>query len=180
MNVIVIRRRFVAAVALLALAGCATVDRAPSPQAELAAASLGAKATSVAWPHDDWWHRYDDTQLDALIGEGLAGSPSLAAAQARIARAQAAAGVARAALLPQVNGNATANYQRYSENYIFPPPLGGTWQTDARATLDFTYEIDFWGKNGAALRAALSQAQSASAEDQAVRAMLDASVTRTA
>src|SRR6185369_14717008 len=85
-NVLVIRRRFAAAVALAALAGCATVDQAPSPQAEVSAASLGAKATDVAWPRDDWWHRYNDPQLDALIAEGLAGSPSLAAAQARIAR----------------------------------------------------------------------------------------------
>jgi len=177
-NVIVIRRRFVTAIALAALAGCATVDKAPSPQAEVSAASLGARATDVAWPRDDWWHRYNDPQLDALIADGLAGNPSLAAAQARIARAQAAAGVARAALLPQVNGNASANRQRYSENYIYPPPLGGTWQTDARATLDFTYEIDFWGKNGAALRAALSQTEAAAAEDQAVRLTLTSSIAR--
>ena len=76
------------------------------PTQPVDAAALGAKPAAVDWPREDWWHRYDDAQLDALIAEGLAGSPSLAAARARIARADAAAGVARAALLPQVNGNA--------------------------------------------------------------------------
>jgi NodT family efflux transporter outer membrane factor (OMF) lipoprotein len=173
-----IRRRFVAAAAALALAACATVDKEVKPQTEVDAASLGARTVDVAWPSEDWWRRYQDPQLDALIGEGLAGSPSLAAARARIVRAEATAGIARSALLPQVGGNGTANYQRYSENYIFPPPIGGSWQTDARATIDLTYEIDFWGQNGAALRAALSQAQASAAEEQAVRLTLASGIAR--
>lgn len=160
------------------LSSCATVDKAPAPEPVLDAARLGATRTQVDWPRDDWWTRYHDPQLDALVEEGLAGSPTIAAAKARIARANAAAGVARAALLPQVGANGTATYQRYSENYIFPPPLGGNWETDSRLALDFNLEIDFWDKNGAALRAALSQAQASAAEAQAVRLTLAASIAR--
>ena len=159
-------------------AGCATFDKAPPPQAEIGLAKLGATTTAVAWPRDDWWHRYGDAQLDALIAEGLAGSPTLAAARSRIVRADAAAGVARSALLPQVNGNGTATYQRFSENYIYPPPLAGNWRTDARATLDFSYEFDFWDKNGSALRAALSRTQAAAADAQSAQLTLTAGIAR--
>jgi NodT family efflux transporter outer membrane factor (OMF) lipoprotein len=175
---IVSPRFFVAATTLALLSACATVDKAPSPEAVIDAAKLGATDTRVEWPQEDWWMRYRDPQLAALVSEGLAGSPSIAAAKARLARANAAAGTARAALLPQVGANGTATYQRYSENYIFPPPLGGTWQTDARLALDFNFEIDFWDKNGAALRAALSQAQASEAEAQAVRLTLASSIAR--
>ena len=148
-----------AALAALLAVGCATFDKPLPAEPTIGVAALGATDTAVVWPRDDWWQRYGDSQLDQLITEGLAGSPTLAAARARIARAEAAAGVARAALLPQVSGNGGATYQKYSKNDIYPPPLGGSWQTDARATLDFSFEFDFWNKNGAALSAALSQAQ---------------------
>lgn len=166
---------FAMAIAAL-VAGCASFDTLPPPQPKLDAATLGARDTPVRWPDDDWWKRYHDDQLDALIGEGLAGSPTLAAARARIARADAAAGVARSKLLPQISGNGAVNEQKYSENYIFPPPLAGAWKADARATIDLSFEIDFWDKNGAALRAALSQAQAATAEAQSARLVLSAGI----
>jgi len=173
-----ILRWTVAIGAAVLLASCAIFDKALPVEREVSISSLGAAATNVAWPRDDWWQRYSDAQLDQLITEGLAGSPTLAAARARIARADAAAGVARAALLPQISGNAAATYQKYSENYIFPPPLAGTWQTDTRATLDFSFEFDFWNKNGAALNAALSQAQASAADAEAARLTLTTSIAR--
>src|SRR5438309_10164428 len=88
------------AIASLLLAGCASMHDAPPPEQPLNLSTLGAKAVAVEWPREDWWRRYGDTQLDALMAEGLAGSPTLSAATARIARADAAAGIARAALFP--------------------------------------------------------------------------------
>src|SRR5258705_5471655 len=160
------------------LAACASMDRNPAAPRQISAASLGAAQARVEWPTDDWWHRYGDAQLDQLVADGLATNPSLDAARARVDRARAAAGVARAALLPQVSGNGEITYQKYSENYIFPPPLAGNWQTDNRLTLDFVYEIDFWHKNGAALQAALSQAQAAAADAGATRALLTTNIAR--
>jgi len=170
----------VAAVAAAALlASCAPMRPAPPGERMVDASALSASVVAVDWPREDWWRRYDDAQLDALVAEGLAGSPALAAAKARIARAAAAAGVARAALLPELSGSAAITYQRYSENYIFPPPFAGNWDTDGRLTLDFAYEIDFWNKNGAALQAALSQAQAAEADAQAARLLLTTQIART-
>jgi len=161
-----------------ALASCANVDPNALKERPIEAGTLGAKTANVDWPRDDWWKRYNDPQLDALIADGLAASPTLAAARARIARADAAAGVAKSALLPSVNGNATSTYQRFSENYIFPPPFAGSWKTDNRLTLDFNYEFDFWNKNGAALDAALSQVQATEADAQAARVTLATQIAR--
>jgi NodT family efflux transporter outer membrane factor (OMF) lipoprotein len=177
----VVRRlgRLAAFAAVLALAACANFEPRAPMDAKVEPASLGATAgTSVEWPRDDWWKRYGDSQLDVLVDEGLAGSPSLAAARARIAKAMAAAGLARSALLPEVSGNAALTYQRYSENYIFPPPLGGTWVWDNRGTFDFSFEFDFWDKNGAALRSALSQVQGAAADSETARITLTAAIAR--
>jgi NodT family efflux transporter outer membrane factor (OMF) lipoprotein len=171
-------RSVVAVAAVLVLASCAHMDSAPAPERTVDAGALGAKAGVVDWPRADWWRRYDDAQLDALMADGLAGSPSLAAAKARLARAGAAARVARSALLPQVDGNAAITDQRYSENYIFPPPFAGSWNTDSRVTLDFSYEFDFWNKNGAALEAALSRTQAAAAEAEAARVLLTTGIAR--
>jgi len=163
---------------IVVLGACASMDRNSAAPRPISAASLGASDARVEWPKDDWWHRYGDAQLDQLVADGLAGNPSLDAARARVDRARAAAGVARAALLPQVSGNGTITYQKFSENYIFPPPLAGNWQTDNRLTLDFVYEIDFWNKNGAALQAALSQAEAAGADAQAARIVVTTSIAR--
>ncbi|HVN34529.1 MAG TPA: efflux transporter outer membrane subunit [Casimicrobiaceae bacterium] len=164
--------------AVVALAACASLDHPPLVASQIDASSLGARAGVIDWPAEDWWRRYDDPQLDALIADGIKGAPTLAAARARIARADAAAGVARGALLPEISGNANSLYQRYSENYIFPPPLGGSWNSDNRLALDFNYEIDFWNKNRSALDAALSQAQAAVADEQAARLVLTTNIAR--
>ena len=37
-----------------------------------------------AWPSDAWWTGYGDGQLNTLMNEGLAGSPNIAVAQARL------------------------------------------------------------------------------------------------
>src|SRR5215831_5822132 len=166
-----------ALVAML-LAGCATMDRQSPPAKSIDAGALGAKAAAVDWPRLDWWKRFADPQLDALVNEGLGGSPSLAAAEARVARANAAAGVSRAALYPNVTGTAESTYQRFPENYIWPPPFAGNWQTDNRLALDFSYEIDFWNKNRSALESALSQAEAAEADAQAARVILTTGIAR--
>src|SRR5664279_845015 len=93
--------------AAVLLAGCASMNPSAPPIATVDPVTLGATAATVDWPNENWWHRYGDVQLDQLIAEGLAGSPPLAAARVRIARADAAAGIARSALFPQVAGAAT-------------------------------------------------------------------------
>src|SRR5690606_7041539 len=94
------------------LAGCAsTHGLAPSghmldPDSLAARRSLGidgamdGSISEAAFPGQDWWTAFGDPQLNALIAEALAGTPSLAAADARVRQAIARAGLADAARSP--------------------------------------------------------------------------------
>src|SRR5262249_48812284 len=130
-------------------------------------------ATERAWPSDSWWTGYGDAQLDALISEALAGSPSIAVAQARLHKAQSLVYVARAADRPQLTANASATEQKQSYNYITPraaTPQG--WNDYGRATLDLSWDLDLWGTNRAALAAATSEAHAARADVAQARLVL--------
>jgi len=130
-------------------------------------------ATPGRWPVNAWWKAYGDPQLDALIDEGLAGAPSIASAEARLRRARAMIAVAGAANRPQISANGSATEQRQSYNYLSPPaftPPG--WNDYSRASLDLSWELDFWGKNRAGLAAATSDAEAAAADAAQARLAL--------
>ena len=82
------------ALLLAAVAGC--VDRGGWQAApQLAPAQLSADRSltgmpldAAAWPADGWWRAFTDPQLDGLVTEAIAGSPSLIAAEARLRAAQ--------------------------------------------------------------------------------------------
>ena len=137
----------------LGLAACASPSGI-APQAQLLnTGSLNLAAAEPAQPiATDWWLAFGDPQLDTLIGQALAGNPSLRVAQARLARAQAVTEVADAALLPQVNGALDLTRQRYTANGAVPPPLGGSIRESGTLQLSTSWEIDFFGKNQAAPR----------------------------
>jgi NodT family efflux transporter outer membrane factor (OMF) lipoprotein len=164
-----------------ALAACATLPGESAP-AEIQPAASFASSQSFAvpardWPRQDWWRAYGDEQLDALIAEGLADSPSVAVADARLARARAFQSSARAALAPQVSASTSLSQQKQSYNYLSPPsmtPQG--WNDYGRASLDLSWELDFWGKNRAALAAATSEALAAQADAAQARLALSSAV----
>jgi len=165
----------------LLLGACATLPD-PAPGASMQpieryVTTQSFSAPTTAWPGDAWWTAYGDVQLSALIDEALAGSPTLAEAQARLARALAVAQVAGAPLQPQLSASASITEQRQSLNYLSPravTPDG--WNDYGRATLDFSWELDFWGKNRAALAAATSEAEAARAEAAQARLVLTTAI----
>ncbi len=172
------KRLFSTAVLVLALGGCALIEPGPEPVAALDAAKLGLTAQDADWPTDRWWQRYGDPQLDALLDEALANNPSMSAAQARLARANAAVSSARAPLLPRVDANYALTREHLSKDYIYPAPMGGSVVSDNRLALDFSYELDFWGKNRSRLKAAVSEQQAAAADAQAARNLLASATVR--
>lgn len=103
----------------LALAGCAAMDPAGPPMAELDPARLGLAGSGTAWPDAAWWRRYADEHLNGLIEAALADNPSLALAQARLARANAAVAGARAPLMPRVDANYSLTREHLSGNYTY-------------------------------------------------------------
>ena len=131
------------------------------------------------WPTQNWWENFNDSQLNALIEEGLARSPQLAEAAARVAAANAALENSQASLLPNLNAGAEATYQRYTENGLYPAPLAGAFKSSGDIRLQAKYEVDFWGRNRAAVAAARSQQQAAQAEAASARVMLASAIAKT-
>ena len=166
------------------VAGCVTDRdwRAPpaiAPDAVATKHTLGSVAVqSDAWPVDTWWKAFGDPQLDKLIDEALAGAPTLTIAEARLHAAQAAVLQANGARKPSVAVNAQTTRERYSGNELLPPPYAGSYVTDSRLALDFSYDLDFWGRNRKALEAAQADVQAADADRAAARLALAVAVAR--
>ena len=161
-------------------AGCAgTGDN--KPQATLLDAQHAGLSGEAAagWPQSRWWQAFGDAQLDRLIEAANAGSPSIGIAQARVRQAQQIAAYIGADNEPTVDLNGNLNRQRYSENYIYPAPLGGSYVTDARLALDFSYEFDFWGRKRAQLASARKQVEVELAERESAQLVLAVAVSQT-
>ncbi|MBS0466714.1 MAG: efflux transporter outer membrane subunit [Proteobacteria bacterium] len=164
---------------LAALAGCADMSGI-APQAQLREpGTLGLPAGAHFEAPDDWWRGFGDPQLDALIAQALADNPGLKQAQARLARAQAFADTARSAQGPRLDASLDASRQRYSSNGLYPPGVAGATIGSETARLTGNWELDFFGKNQAALQASLGQAEAAQADAQAARLLLASRVAQT-
>ncbi len=177
------RRSFGAVVAILLLGGCATLppkaDLRPisAPESLESGQSLAAAAAPADWPSDNWWTSFDDPQLSALIAEGLEGASDLQVAEARFARANAIAGQTRSRLLPSVGVSAEAGVTKQSYSYLFPKafaPQG--WPDYGQGGVSLNWDLDFWGRNRAALAAARSEAEAAGVEAAAARLVVSAGV----
>ena len=166
------------------LGGCADMSGI-APQASLRdAPSLGLTAVSASASAPlpvsaEWWRDFGDEPLNGLVAQALSSSPSLKLAQARLARAQAATDTASAAALPQVTGQLDLMQQRYTANGLYPAPLAGSVRDTGTAQLSASWELDFFGKNRAALNAALGGVKAAQADAQAARVLLASQVART-
>ena len=105
----------------------------------------GAGQGDAAPPALDWWRGFNSVELTGLIEEAQTSNFNIGAAIARIMQADALAKLAGAPLLPTLVLDANATRLR---------PAGGPVRENYRAALTAGYEIDFWGKNRAALIAA--------------------------
>ena len=116
---------------------------------------------SELWPSAEWWQGFGSPQLDRYIAEAKDANNDLAAAMARVRQADAQARIAGAPLLPSVALTADATHARQ------PSARTGKMETGTSYSpgLTASYELDFWGKNAAAARAA-DQLLAASRYDQ--------------
>ncbi|HZN28636.1 MAG TPA: efflux transporter outer membrane subunit, partial [Xanthobacteraceae bacterium] len=92
-----------------------------------------------------WWRGFRSRELTALIEEAQTANFDIAAAVAKIIQADARSKIAGVALLPSAEFDASVTRSR---------PAGGPDRTTYRTAITASYEIDFWGKNRAASRAA--------------------------
>lgn len=159
------------------LGGCAWLPPAPAPVVLPAEAPLAASGGGGSWPSARWWQAYRDPTLDSLIDIAVAFAPTLATAHARFDSARQSVRLAGAAAGAHVDLNGSVERQRLSDNGLFSPRLlGFSWYDEADLGLQARYTFDWWGKQRAAVEAAVDEARAADAERSAAALVLASSV----
>lgn len=170
------------AVALASLTACANFSGIFSSAKPVAPQQAGLSTQAI--PADSvaldsqWWKAYGDEQLNQLVGKALANNPSLRVAQARVQRVMAGIDNAQAAGAPQVSASLDATQQLYTRNGLVPAPIAGSERGIATLQASGSWELDLFGKNRAALDAAIGQSRAAQADAQAARMLLASNVAR--
>ena len=166
------------------LAACVSPAERDAPAARtIEPSSLESQRTIGAspageWPGTRWWTVFGDAQLDGLVEEALAGSPTLRVARARVAQAGALVDAALANASPGAIGGLDITRQHFSQSGTVPPPVAGTTRTTARLAVDLSYEFDYAGRNAAAIAAARAGESAAGADAEAARIALSSAVAR--
>ena len=171
--------RLFIAMGFLLFGGCANYSGIMPEVVRLDTAAVESKAAGFdSWPKEDWWNQQNDPVLAELIEQALVDSPGIQAASARLRRATAAAGNAESALWPSLGGSTSNTRERFSERGMIPPPYAGTTRSINDLQISGQWEIDFFGKNREAFRAALGEAAATEADHQAARQLLATNIAR--
>lgn len=146
---------------MLPLGGCLLTADKPDPGLDIPLSyDRGPKNPALAEaavPSLDWWRGFRSKELTELIEEARVSNLDIAVAVAQIEQADAQSRVAGAPLLPNIAANGSAAHSRSSQSVVGNSTggsFGGSERDDLSASLTASYEIDFWGKNRSALRAA--------------------------
>ncbi|HEY1837332.1 MAG TPA: efflux transporter outer membrane subunit [Rhizomicrobium sp.] len=161
----------------LLLTACVDAPSTTPSQVALKPAALGLTAAPAPQIGAAWWTAYNDRQLDALVDRAIAGSPTLAAAMARLRAAQSELSESRASTYPQASLDAQETRERFSKTYIIPPPYGGTTQWIGAIQANLSWDIDFWGRQSAMVDKARATANASALDAQAARLALEGAVT---
>src|SRR4029077_18591348 len=70
----------------------------------------------------DWWTLFQSRELNRVVKEAIAGSPTLESAEARLAQEHEAVKVSASALYPQIGFNAGDQQEKVSANTFGLPP----------------------------------------------------------
>lgn len=116
-----------------------------------------------------WWQAFGDARLNALIAEALANNKDLRIAVHRVAEYEARLQIAGAQGKPQVGYSFNGTRQRRSEEQPaqFANLQGAEFNGFATA-LNFSWEVDLWGRIKRANEAALAELLSAQATQRGV------------
>lgn len=169
--------RFAPLLLATALAACAVPNVRPQVNA-VAPAALGLTGAPAPQVAERWWTALGDPQLDRVMDDALAGSPTLDQALARLRVAEADITRSGAGFRPQLGLNVQEQRTRLSEKYIIPPPYGGTDRWVGNALGEFSWTLDFWGRQAATVARARGTARAAGLDAAAARLALTGSVAQ--
>lgn len=135
-------------------------------------------AAAGHWPHEGWWREFGSPELDSLMATALKENIGLKVAAARLRQAQALVRVEGARLLPFLDAAAGIETGRFSGNGFNVALRGEDFVSAFITPLSLRYQFDFWGKNRAALEAALGEAAAEKAEQAEVLLQLTSTIAR--
>lgn len=144
----------------------------PSLWGRLAGQEANLVVAPQAEVEQQWWARFSDATLNALVKEALAKNQTLAIAKARVEEARADRLGAQSSLFPQLN--ATASSGRSNQGFFTSDQA----VTVHEASLEASWELDVFGRNQARTASAQAIVESQEAERQAVQVALLAEVAR--
>lgn len=178
---------------LALLSGCAVGPRFHAPRLPVPGRFAASGNQPPAWPQPGWWRNFGSPELDRLMARARLHNFSVRIAVAQLEAANAQVEIAGAPLLPAITGSGGGSFQqagtsaaRSSSRSSFSTLGGlssGSGKTiDTRsftASFQASYQLDFWGKNYDALRAAQANAAAAAFNASTVALTEEAAVATT-
>ncbi|CAA7617579.1 Outer membrane protein [Magnetospirillum sp. SS-4] len=173
----------VLASSLSVLAACSVGDPYVQPASRAPAAWTGATpaAAPAEWPSRDWWRGFGSARLDEMMRQAAQDNFDLAVAMAKVRQADAQVAIMGAPLLPSLSASGGVSRSRSSmaaasSSATTARTPKATHSTSTNTLLNASYEIDFWGRNTAALGAAQQAAQASRFDRQTVMLTVQSSV----
>lgn len=130
-------------------------------------------------PMSEWWRSFGSDELNRLVERGLQNNHDLGAAMARLAQAEATAGIAEATEAPTLDLVGKAGVEG---------PGGGVGSVRSRSAWDTqrnyqiglraSYDVDLWGKNRNITQAALARARASVFDREAIALVLTGDITK--
>ena len=162
-----------AATTLLLTACVTSPDHSEAPAIDLPTewTSQSFNTAPTAWLAD-----FDSPQLESLVLEALAKSPSLKASVARFTQSLAEVRVSGATFKPSARLGLNGASQKI--NTFGPNSTGGVIFENYDLALDLSWEVDLWGRLRDQTSAAVARAESYQADLDAARLSLAAQITK--
>ncbi|HEY2169475.1 MAG TPA: efflux transporter outer membrane subunit, partial [Candidatus Angelobacter sp.] len=161
---------FICMASMLFLGGCAVGPKYQRPPAEVPSAYKEAGNWKTAQPNElslrgNWWEIFQDSQLNALEQQVNISNQNIKAAQAQYTQARALLRYNRADYFPTVVAGASASRTRVSGNRAPVNAIGnGRTTNDFQLPIEFSYEVDAWGRVRKNVESFREQAQASAAD----------------
>ena len=178
------KRQLLALLPILLLSGCVPKINKAEPISDNTVTSDIEKNITMYDTADtqlvrDWWRGYGDTQLDTIIAEALSNAPTLKSVEARYSQANSIIQSVESRNMPHLAAKASVIRERFSENHIFPAPLGGSTNNQYQPSLTLDYDFDFWNERGSRILAAKNNAYAQKATIEASKIALSSAICET-
>ncbi len=166
------------------LTSCVPAPRMPLATMRRAVPAFTTVRTALAhaglhpgrWPATRWWRVFHDPKLTQLIHQGLAASGTIKAALAHVRAARAAYRLAASANGLSLAANASVQRERASATGLVPPPFAGHIFNYGTLGLNAHYDLAFWDRQHAAVKAALGNIAARQAQAALLRLIMSTEI----